>query len=514
MTLKIIRLVNKIAKYENFTIIVLLLFFSFLIRLPYIFWDTISIDENIYIILGDLITKGEKPHQNFWEIKPALVWYLYSIPLFINKSLISVRIFGILIIFLSSFIFYKIIRKILDRGIALISSIFLILSSSFLGSEIPNHSIGQGFNVITQHFCNFFIIISIFFLLSDNKYKNLNFFLSICFFSLAVFTRYNYLLCLPIYLYQSINNKKIFINFLISVLVFVIFFLIIHYDYLFNNRINDLLNYFYFLKIYATSSQNDFHTLISKIVFALNKYVTFIFHPLFFPNILNIKFLQTIFIFFLSIIGVIIFLLKNDKKNYFIIIFLLFYIFLFISLIPGEPAESNLIEILPFACFFSVFTLKNFKSYQIKIIFFIFLFSSIYQIQTEYRYLFSRIIHKQSLMIGPTYEILNFIKNSKVDSSNSFYLNYQLLYFETDNKPIHKLMFPTQYNYWNLIIEKRNRDELYQDIFNKRPNLVLFDDNQWNIKYNPDVYSIIKLNLEKNYKKIYSFKSLILYQIN
>ena len=57
---------------------ILLLFCSF-IRLPYTFTSMISADEHVYILLGDLITKGELPHHNFFEIKPAF-------SLFVNKK--------------------------------------------------------------------------------------------------------------------------------------------------------------------------------------------------------------------------------------------------------------------------------------------------------------------------------------------------------------------------------------------------------------------------------------------
>lgn len=66
--MKLINFLNK----EIVIFFILLSFFSSL-RLPYTFTSMISVDEHVYFILGDLITKGELPHHNFFEIKPSLV---------------------------------------------------------------------------------------------------------------------------------------------------------------------------------------------------------------------------------------------------------------------------------------------------------------------------------------------------------------------------------------------------------------------------------------------------------
>ena len=241
---------------------ILLLFCSF-IRVPYTFTSMISADEHVYFILGDLITKGELPHHNFFEIKPALVWYLYSFPQFLlSNNVIIMKVYGILIITFSSLFLYKLLIKNFNFFIAINSSLAFIFASCFIGTELPDGSFGIGLNVITQHFCNLFIILSLYFLFNNENYLNVLF--TALFFSLAVFTRYNYILCLPIFLvyFLSIKNKK---SIFLSLIVGFITFLIIHISYLISiDRFNDLINYFNFLKIYGNSNFADLNGALYK----------------------------------------------------------------------------------------------------------------------------------------------------------------------------------------------------------------------------------------------------------
>ena len=109
MQLKINNILNLLN--NKYYLYLLLFIWTLTLRLPYVFIDKISPDENIFIILGNLITQNELPHDNYWDIKPTLVWYLYSLPLFFFKSIASVRIYGILVIFLSAVFLFKIIKK-------------------------------------------------------------------------------------------------------------------------------------------------------------------------------------------------------------------------------------------------------------------------------------------------------------------------------------------------------------------------------------------------------------------
>jgi hypothetical protein len=124
-----------------------------------------------------------------------------------------------------------------------------------------------------------------------------------------------------------------------------------------------------------------------------------------------------------------------------------------------------------------------------------------------------RIYKQQPLMTGQEYDVYNFINKNKINSKNAFYINYQILYFLTNEKPIHKLIFPTQYNQWGRIMYSYNKiSDVYQDIFNKKPGLVLYDTRQWSIYANPEINGLIQKNLNQNYKEIFRTNNLTLYQ--
>lgn len=168
----------------------------------------------------------------------------------------------------------------------------------------------------------------------------------------------------------------------------------------------------------------------------------------------------------------------------------------------------------PFICFFSSLAIdkilkSNFK-YIILVIFFL---SSALAIRTEYIWLVGRIYKQQPLMAGQEYDVYNFINKNKINSKNAFYINYQILYFLTNEKPIHKLIFPTQYNQWGRIMYGYNKiSDVYQDIFNKKPSLVLYDTRQWSIYANPEINNLILKNINQNYNEIFRTSNLILYQ--
>lgn len=294
---------------------ILLLFCSF-IRLPYMFTGMISADEHVYILLGDLITKGELPHDNFFEIKPALVWYLYSVPQFLlSNNIIIVKVYGILIITFSSLFLYKLLIKNFNFFIAINSSLAFIFASCFIGTELPDGSFGIGLNVITQHFCNLFIILSLYFLFNNENYLSVLF--TALFFSLAVFTRYNYILCLPIFLVYFLCNKNKKLIFL-SLIVGFITFLIIHISYLFSiDRFNDLINYFNFLRIYGNSNFIDLNGVLYKFSY-------FIISPIFYFNINNPRFFLSLFIWIVGFVGIIFFILQKKKSIYLLFFFIFF----------------------------------------------------------------------------------------------------------------------------------------------------------------------------------------------
>lgn len=496
---------NFIGLFSNLKFLYLILFcWCFILRFPYIFIDEIATDENIFFILGDLILKNELPHDNYWDIKPALVWYIYSIPIFFFKHIVTIRLFGIIIIFLSAFFLFKIVYKIeKNKFLSFASSFLFIFASTFIGTELPNHSIGIGVNIITQHFANFFLIISIFFLLKNNS--NLNIFLVCFFLTLAILIRYNYLLILLGYFFYYFTEKKQFKFFIIFSLTFFISFLIVHSTYLTITRFQNLIEYFDILQQYGSKNSFEDYT------YTIKKFLKFIFEPLKNFKIFNTRFYLSLFFWLSGLVFFILILIKEKKRDK---VFLFINCLLMtISILIGSPAEHYLLCVILFISYFAAKTFNYFFSKTYKFIPIIIIFiSSINSIKSEYLWLGARIINNENINIGPGYDIYNYIDKNDLPTKNNLYLSQPVLYFLTDQKPIHKLIFPTQFNaHAKTLGGFDNAAELYKSLFKKKPNLLVFDENQWNIKANKDIYSIVKSEISKHYKKIYNTRSTNLY---
>ena len=98
--------------FENkFFIYSFLLLYTFFIRIHSLTFEIISWDEATYILAGREILMGFLPYESFYEMKPPLLYYIYSIPLYIHSSVESVRIFGILCIFISASFVYVITKR-------------------------------------------------------------------------------------------------------------------------------------------------------------------------------------------------------------------------------------------------------------------------------------------------------------------------------------------------------------------------------------------------------------------
>jgi hypothetical protein len=499
---------NQKLKNNKFIYILFLFIITIALRFPYHFWDTISIDENVFLILGDLITKGENPHQNFWDIKPALIWYIYSIPIFLSKNIFIIRFCGSIIIFISSYLIFKIALKFNKKNyfIAFGSGFLFIILSSFVGTELPNHQIGLAFHLITEHITNFLFLI-FFLCLTNFSKKNKYVYLSFFFFSLCILARYNYVICSVVFLFYLKKSKNFIQNIILGLIIFCIVYILVHFSFLTKDRISDLIDYYKYLSIYGSGDFNKY----------LNNFLgiyQFIYDPLKFPSLNNTRFLISIFVWSPFFFYFLFFTLKKKKNLKIEKYFFYFGLVIFFSTLFGEKAEHYLIQVAPFASYFALKLINNYVNKKIILsVFLIFIYSSFNSIRTEYQWLFSRLIHKQDLFIGPSFVVNNFLKKNEYNNERVFYICYPLGYFFNNQKPIHKLIHPTQFNKWFLLISKKSyRSELYQDIFNLNPKIVVLDLNQWNVINNPDVMETINTNLKKNYINIFNYKTIKIFK--
>ena len=122
--------------------------------------EVISWDEATYILAGREILSGYLPYETLYEMKPPLLYYIYSIPLFLNESLESVRIYGAFCIFVSSILIYEILIKFVTSKIAALGSLaFISLMNYYFWLETSSEIVSLPFFLLS--FIFFLIIKSL-----------------------------------------------------------------------------------------------------------------------------------------------------------------------------------------------------------------------------------------------------------------------------------------------------------------------------------------------------------------
>lgn len=163
------------------TLYLFLFLVTLFIRLPFFFRDHFDWDESTFIIMGQSVADGNLPYEHMWDLKPPLLFYIIG---FIQKlfpdSLIAIRFLGVLFIFLSSVVVFRIISEAgLKNGFfAGLLYIFLSSYNKYL----------QG--VMSEHISVLFILLGLLFYLRKPVFFNL--LLAGVAFGCAVFCKLNY----------------------------------------------------------------------------------------------------------------------------------------------------------------------------------------------------------------------------------------------------------------------------------------------------------------------------------
>lgn len=157
------------------------IFISVFIRLPFFFRDYIDRDESTFIIMGQSWVDGFLPYTQLWDLKPPLVFLFFAVIIqFFGKSYIAIRLFGALVIAFTAFFIYKIGKKGSDKRVGFFSGLLYIYLSSLFGSL-------QG--VMSEHLAMLFFVLA-FWRMLEMKH-NLDLFLSAVLFGTSLMFRLN-----------------------------------------------------------------------------------------------------------------------------------------------------------------------------------------------------------------------------------------------------------------------------------------------------------------------------------
>ncbi|MBT8301997.1 MAG: glycosyltransferase family 39 protein, partial [Maribacter sp.] len=117
------------------TIIFWLVITALFIRFPFFFRDYVDRDESTFILVAQSWINGHLPYTQLWDVKPPLTFlYFASLIYIFGKSLFTIRLFGTILVIISSFFTYKIGVQIATKKIAFWAAIGSIVFQSLFGS--------------------------------------------------------------------------------------------------------------------------------------------------------------------------------------------------------------------------------------------------------------------------------------------------------------------------------------------------------------------------------------------
>lgn len=425
--------------------------------------EVIDWDESTFMIIANDFANGNLPYENLWDLKPPLFFiFLGTFYKVFGASLLTTRLFGDLLIFLTSIFIYFILKKTFNNHLSFVGSTLYIFLVSFNFAQ----------PTLTEYLATFFLLFAVF--LINSKIKA-NYFLTGFFISLSIFTRTNLAIVIIYFIYKltkdKVGNLKFFQFLMGGLLPFSILSLI----YSLNNKFKEF--------IYSTFIIPLEYTFIRKspIEILLDSYV-----GIFFEDLINIPLIVVVlsFLFFLMIM-----FNKTILKNLLLLLKdyeILFSIFLLVTVsifLTGKFYYHYLIQILPFIAIFIIIFINSLPKFQIQIsnlLILVFIFLSI----PVFNQSINNIINYNK--ISKNYPIETFVKF--IDKEESFLaIENHIIYFYLDIYPITPIVHP------NVVMKTKE----YEDLLNSLEKLKYIRKNEFSELLNEfPVYIFCQINCE------------------
>lgn len=106
------KFLQKLEKIRDFWFLLITSFFFFLLRLPSLFEPYWYGDEGIYQVLGIAMNQHRLLYRDIWDNKPPLLYFVYSL---FNSDQFWVRLFSLIIGFLTVIAFYFLAKKLFEK---------------------------------------------------------------------------------------------------------------------------------------------------------------------------------------------------------------------------------------------------------------------------------------------------------------------------------------------------------------------------------------------------------------
>ncbi|MCM8806505.1 MAG: hypothetical protein NC926_00880 [Candidatus Omnitrophica bacterium] len=319
---------------RNFFYFISSFLLTLIFRIPYIFPYFSNVDEPEYALVAYKISKGRQIYREIFENKGFGLGYIYYffLKIFKENYLLAVHLFYLFILFVNTFLIFKIVEKYSNKKASFFSLIFYpVLSTLFYPVDVHK---GPEFIIV------FLVLLSWFLILFSQNYFSI--FLSSILVGLSLFLKQFGILLIFSFVFlvflKTKNLTKTIVGFVFCFIPFISFL-----AYLFQkNIIYEWIEWNIKYPLFLTSSVN----VIKKIYFI-------------FPMITRIYFLNP----FLLIFGINFFRNKNEKVKDLLI--LLFITFLW-GAIHGLPFPHHYVPLLTLSIIVGIIGYGNFISKQEK----------------------------------------------------------------------------------------------------------------------------------------------------
>lgn len=413
-------------KCKPFIIFFILLLIGLLVRFPFFFPSVINWDESTFIIVAQDVLNGNLPFVHLWDLKPPLLYLFYSFFLLFGKSIVMVRIGGLLAVVGAAYIVYLTGNRVYKKSSGLWGAFLTIIYSSTFGAG--QATMGEHILLIPMSF--------LLFLLLTKKHTHIIVFLIGLLLSISILIRTNVVYIVPgvfviifLELYReeiTSSAKKLFSFFCGGILPVLITGLI----YYFNNAFDTLSKA-------AISAPLSKFSEVSINIF--NRGISFL--NFYWGSILSNNFL----IWAVFIAGLFYFHSKKgtEVKKHSIILLVLF-VSISISIMKMGYHGHYLIHLVPFMALVGggllsyLFNLK-YRRYVCSLALFG-IFLPLTFVSQEYGVLYSKILQKDPLRGDKGYQLANYLTERNVSGKYIFVCGrYHIVYWLTDAK------LPTRY---------------------------------------------------------------------
>jgi hypothetical protein len=451
-----------------------------IVRLPSFFFSVFDWDESTMILMGQSIIDGYMPYIDAWDMKPPLAFYVYALFIILfGKSIIAIRLGGLLCIYCASLFIYKAGNVIHSKTAGILSALFLIVFVSIGPS---------GLSTMTEHILIMPIAFIVYVLVAKDINKKVAFIIGTIL-GMAILVRTNiffesFAICILLlsgFLNPSMTVPDRIKRCIVLIIGISIPIFLIGYYYVIHNALDIFLK----TNIATISAYVGLKeaSLVNKI-------------DIFFFNIeQNIK--MNLFLWITFVLGILyIIFLKRWKDKFLLILMTIFTFQIFSLFITGQRfGHHYFVTSMPLMCLMSGLALSQWLTdnktrkilYSVTVMLIIagLLFALQENVMKYDREIVSRIVEKQPLLDDSCYKIARLLNNEDVRGQYIYIVNScHIVNWLTESR------YPTKYVHPSNLLEREymikivdgpsaTKEKELLKILSKNPTFIIYKQASW-----------------------------------